>query len=77
MHFGMVSVIGRMRDYHESADRRLEDLRIVHYTHVALLDVFRAGDLDRSVEALTQHIFNAEFNEVQRQRWRALPASRR
>ena len=48
-------VVGRLRGMHERRERSLPDPLEVHAMHVALVEVFRRGDKEASVQALRDH----------------------
>lgn len=62
-------VVGRMRNYHIDSNRRLDDYRVIPFVHEKLLGVFRAGDADAAIAALTSHIENGEFNRKAIRAW--------
>jgi GntR family transcriptional regulator, rspAB operon transcriptional repressor len=66
-------VTARMRDYHIRGNRTHSDYGFIPFVHERLLDVFRAGNLETAVQALTSHIENGEFNRQAITDWYAGP----
>ena len=59
----------RMRDYHARGNSKLNDLRVVTYTHERLLESFFSGDSEQAVADLNSHLENGEFNLKAKQAW--------
>lgn len=70
-------VITKTHSFYEHHKIKVEDLPIIYLVHVALMDLFRAGDVETAVEALRQHILNTEFNQRIHRRWRERKVRRR
>jgi len=70
-------IINKTTAFYEHDKLADEDLPVVHEVHVALLDTFRAGDVEAAVTALTQHILNGEFNREVHRRWHQAKSRRR
>jgi DNA-binding GntR family transcriptional regulator len=64
-------ITARLRPICEARDREYDDPVAVHAIHAELLKVFRGGDKDAALKALSQHIQDGEFNENFRRRWLA------
>jgi GntR family transcriptional regulator, rspAB operon transcriptional repressor len=62
-------VVARMRDFHIGRNRTQPDYAVIPFVHAALLDAFRAGDVEVAVRALASHITNGEFNQKTIQAW--------
>ena len=69
-------IINKTTAFYEHDRLAREDLPVVHEVHVALLDAFRAGDVEAAVAALSEHILNGEFNRRIHRRWHEAKAGR-
>lgn len=65
-----LSIAGRLHDFHATAIGRLDDLMSVHFVHLALVETFRRGDLEKASTALAEHVLNGKFNAEARKRFK-------
>ena len=70
-------IINKTTAFYEHDQIAEDDLPVVHAVHAALLDVFRAGEVEPAVSALTEHILNGEFNRRVHRQWCEGKAGRR
>jgi GntR family transcriptional regulator, rspAB operon transcriptional repressor len=64
-------LITQTRPYYRHAETRRPELLAIHEVHEALVETFRQGDVDTAVEALSQHIWDGEFNQRIKRKFRA------
>lgn len=57
-----LSIASRLRDFHATANRMLEDLRVIHFVHQTLVETFRSEKLEQACAALAEHIVDGKFN---------------